>query len=31
VGTPSLVVNDTLLLNNPSFELIKKHLRLNGG
>jgi glutaredoxin len=30
VGTPSLVVNDTLLLNNPPFDVIKKHLRLNG-
>lgn len=30
VGTPSLVVNDVLLLNNPPFETIKRHLKLTG-
>ena len=30
VGTPSLVVNEMLLLNNPPFEVIKQRLRLNG-
>lgn len=30
VGTPSLVVNDALLLNNPSLAEIKKHLKLKG-
>jgi glutaredoxin len=31
VGTPSLIVNDMLLLNNPPFENIKRHLKLKGG
>jgi glutaredoxin len=31
VGTPSLVVNDMLLLNNPDFEMITSHLRYIGG
>ena len=30
VGTPSLVVNDVLLINNPSLAEIKKHLKLKG-
>ena len=30
IGTPSLVVNDALLLNNPSLAEIKKHLKLKG-
>ena len=28
VGTPSLLVNDALLVNNPSLAEIKKHLKL---
>ena len=30
IGTPSLIVNDMLLLNNPPFETIKRHLKLVG-
>ena len=28
VGTPTLVVNNVLLVNNPSMDTIKKHLKL---
>ena len=28
IGTPSLLVNDALLVNNPSLAEIKKHLKL---
>jgi glutaredoxin len=31
IGTPTLLVNDTLLLNNPSFGEIRRHLRFVGG
>lgn len=31
IGTPSLVVNERLLLNNPPFETIKAHLRFRSG
>lgn len=31
VGTPTLVVNDVLLINNPEFKRIRQHLRFKEG